>query len=322
MARAVISRDIEEAVRLLKAGSVVALPTETVYGLAGNALIRDTVMRIFKIKGRPTFDPLIVHCKNAEDAFRYAVRIPSAAIRLAEKFWPGPLTLVLNSTRKIPSEVTAGLGTVGLRVPSHPLFHQVLEALDFPLAAPSANPFGYVSPTTARHVSDQLGHLIDFILDGGPCLYGMESTIVGFEKNVPVVYRLGALPLKKIRQVAPDVTVKIHASSNPKAPGQLSSHYAPSKKVLWANAAPSSVLEDRLTAVLVFGPSPEVKPHCHIMNLSSTGDYHEAARNLYRLLREFDAGPWHTLVIHPIPQDPEGWSDVLNDRLERAAAPR
>lgn len=317
MSQAIISQNVEEAVHRLKAGELVALPTETVYGLAGNALDKDVVLKIFKIKGRPSFDPLIVHCRDQEDAFRYATRIPSAAFRLAERFWPGPLTLVLNSPGIIPSVVTAGLGTVALRVPSHPMFRQVLEMTDFPLAAPSANPFGYVSPTSARHVADQLGHEIGFILDGGACHHGVESTIVGFEKGTPMILRLGAIPVRKITELFPQTLIRNAASSNPKAPGQLQQHYAPIKRVAWLNHASAELLNDKATALLTFGSDTGHSVAGTVFNLSPSGDYHEAARNFYRLLREFDAGPWHTLVVQPIPQGEDGLADTLNDRLMR-----
>lgn len=322
MSSAIIGNDPQEAARRLKNGEVVALPTETVYGLAGNALEPDVVIQIFKIKGRPSFDPLIVHCKDQEEAFHYATRIPSAAFRLAEKFWPGPLTLVLKSPGVIPDVVTAGLGTVALRVPSHALFRTVLDYLSFPLAAPSANPFGYVSPTTARHVADQLGSKIGYILDGGPCQHGMESTIVGFDRGTPVILRLGAIPVKKIREMYPHTVIRVSASSNPKAPGQLHQHYAPHKRVIWINEATEALLNDKSTAFLIFGPEREKKYPGTYLNLSSKGDYHEAARNFYKLLREFDAGPWQTLVIHTLPAQDNGLSETLNDRLMRVTSSR
>jgi L-threonylcarbamoyladenylate synthase len=322
MYSAIIGNDPQEAARRLINSEVVALPTETVYGLAGNALDSDVVIQIFKIKGRPSFDPLIVHCRDQEEAFRYAARIPSAAFRLAEKFWPGPLTLVLKSPGVIPDIVTAGLGTVALRVPSHPVFRKVLDFLSFPLAAPSANPFGYVSPTTARHVADQLGSKIGYILDGGTCQHGMESTIVGFDHGKPVILRLGAIPVRQIREMYPETQIRVMASSNPKAPGQLHQHYAPRKRVIWLNEAPEAILHDKSTAFLTFGPQEEKKFPGTSLNLSSIGDYHEAARNFYKLLREFDAGPWHTLVIHPLPANDNGLSETLNDRLMRVTASR
>lgn len=319
--KAVIGTDVTEAARRLNAGEVVAVPTETVYGLAGNALNREAVLQIFKIKRRPSFDPLIVHCADAEEAFRYAVRVPPAAFMLAEKFWPGPLTLVLPSRGVVPEVVNAGLPTVALRVPAHPLFIQLLQQVDFPLAAPSANPFGYVSPTQASHVFEQLGDKIGYILDGGPCQLGLESTIVGFEKNKPVLLRLGAIPTVQLQQLFPDIAFKIQASSNPSAPGQLTSHYAPRKKVLWCKDFNESSEADPSTAYLVFGSmKPTQAPSSNILNLSEGGNYHEAARNLYHLLRQFDTGPWRRLKVFPLPEDDEGLAHTINDRLRRATA--
>ncbi|HNH60761.1 MAG TPA: L-threonylcarbamoyladenylate synthase, partial [Cyclobacteriaceae bacterium] len=224
--------DIAKAVELLTHDELVAIPTETVYGLAGNALSRTAVTKIFSVKNRPQFDPLIVHVPNLDKANDYVAEIPEQAKKLADKFWPGPLTLLLKKKSIIPDLVTAGLDTVGIRCPDHSLTRQLLQALPFPLAAPSANPFGYVSPTKPEHVNEQLGTKIQYILDGGPCPIGIESTIVGFEDNVPVVYRMGGLSLEAIEETIGNVKLMTHSTSNPKAPGQLKSHYAPGKKVI------------------------------------------------------------------------------------------
>ncbi|MFZ4635519.1 MAG: L-threonylcarbamoyladenylate synthase, partial [Saprospiraceae bacterium] len=186
-----IGSDLSRAVHLLNDGYLVGIPTETVYGLAGNALNPAAVASIFEAKNRPSFDPLIVHISDATELTRYALTLPEAARRLASLFWPGPLTLLLPRRAVIPDLVTSGLDRVALRVPAHEMALQLLQALDFPLAAPSANPFGYVSPTTAQHVVDQLGGRIPYVLDGGACAVGLESTIVGFEADGVVVYRLG-----------------------------------------------------------------------------------------------------------------------------------
>ena len=183
--------DIEKAKSLLVAGDLVAVPTETVYGLAGNALDPSAIAKIFEVKGRPRFDPLIVHVPNLKVARLYAEEIPVQAERLAAQYWPGPLTLLLKKRSVIDDLVTSGLDTVGLRCPDHPLTQKLLDSLPFPLAAPSANPFGYVSPTRPEHVEEQLGKKISYILDGGPSTVGVESTIVGFEDNTPVIFRLG-----------------------------------------------------------------------------------------------------------------------------------
>src|SRR3989337_2200969 len=216
-----IGTDIEKAKRLLQAGELVAIPTETVYGLAGNALNLSSVTKIFEVKGRPQFDPLIVHVPDFKAVPVYAREIPEQAKILAKQFWPGPLALLLNKKESISDLVTSGLDTVGLRCPDHPITHDLLKSLGFPLAAPSANPFGYVSPTRPEHVEEQLGNKIGYILDGGVCPVGIESTIVGFEYDMPVVRRLGGLTLEKIESIIGKVRVQINSSSNPKAPGQL-----------------------------------------------------------------------------------------------------
>ena len=186
-----IGTALSTAIELLRRDEVVAIPTETVYGLAGNALYPKAIASIFEIKNRPRFDPLIVHASSVERLSQYANAFPEAARRLADQFMPGPLTLLLDKAAIIPDLVTAGSPRVALRVPNHPLTLSLLQQLDFPLAAPSANPFGYISPTTAQHVADQLGSQIPYILDGGPCQVGVESTIVGFEDGQAVVYRKG-----------------------------------------------------------------------------------------------------------------------------------
>ncbi|MES2733756.1 MAG: L-threonylcarbamoyladenylate synthase, partial [Bacteroidota bacterium] len=185
-----IGTNISHAIDLLQQGEVVAIPTETVYGLAGNALNTKAVARIFSVKNRPTFDPLIIHTNSLEKVLQFVDEMPAQAKTLAQACWPGPLTLLLPRKDSIPDLVTSGLDTVAVRIPNHSLTLSLLEALEFPLAAPSANPFGYISPTTAEHVYNQLGKKIPYILDGGPCLVGIESTIVGFEDGEPTIYRL------------------------------------------------------------------------------------------------------------------------------------
>ncbi|HRX00150.1 MAG TPA: L-threonylcarbamoyladenylate synthase, partial [Cyclobacteriaceae bacterium] len=227
--------DISLARQYLEADELVAVPTETVYGLAGNALHSSAVAKIFEAKERPSFDPLIIHVPDAQHLERYVTAIPKQAVQLINHFWPGPLTLVLRKKEIIPDLVTAGLDAVGVRCPDHPLTHQLLRQLDFPLAAPSANPFGYVSPTTAEHVEKQLGSKIPYILDGGPCKVGIESTIIGFENGEPMIYRRGGISNEAIERVIGPVESRLHSTSNPKAPGQLQSHYAPRKPFLLGN---------------------------------------------------------------------------------------
>lgn len=186
-----IGQDLDKALQLLESGELVAIPTETVYGLAANALNSRAVAKIFEAKNRPSFDPLIVHVASLQHAKKYTTGFPLQAEALARRFWPGPLTLLLPKTSDVPDIVTAGLDRVGLRCPAHPLTISLLAHASFPLAAPSANPFGYISPTTSQHVQDQLGNSVSYIIDGGPSRVGIESTIVGWEDNEPIIYRLG-----------------------------------------------------------------------------------------------------------------------------------
>ncbi|MBL7984887.1 MAG: threonylcarbamoyl-AMP synthase, partial [Flavobacteriales bacterium] len=220
--------DLQQAAALLREGKLVAIPTETVYGLAANAYDAEAVLRIFEVKNRPTFDPLIVHVRDSDQVQEVARTIPPEALALMDRFWPGPLTLVLPKQPRVPDIVTSGLDTVGVRMPAHPMALELLRSLDFPLAAPSANPFGYISPTTAQHVGDQLGERIPYILDGGPCAVGVESTIIGWEEGLPVLYRPGGLPLEAIEQVIGSVRPQVKHVL-PAAPGMIESHYAPRK---------------------------------------------------------------------------------------------
>ncbi|MCU0356852.1 MAG: L-threonylcarbamoyladenylate synthase [Cyclobacteriaceae bacterium] len=312
-----IGRDIHKAAALLQKGELVAVPTETVYGLAGNALDTEVVARIFAVKNRPEFDPLIVHVPAPNDMEKYVEDVPREAVRLAKLFWPGPLTIVLKKKPGIiPPLVTAGMDTVGLRCPDHALTRQLLSMLPFPLAAPSANPFGYVSPTNPQHVNDQLGEKISYILDGGACPVGIESTILGFENNVPVIFRLGGLSIERIEAIVGTVKVMTHSSSNPKAPGQLKSHYAPGKKLIVGNL--DEMLQQypaHSTGILTFTRDFH-SPYQRI--LSRAGNMEEAAANLFQFLRDFDQMPIDTIVTELLP--PEGLGRAINDRLLRAAA--
>lgn len=311
-----IGTDIEKAIDLLEQGELVAIPTETVYGLAGNALQSSSILKIFETKNRPQFDPLIVHVTSIKNAEKYVEDIPDQGLTLAKAFWPGPLTLLLKKKNIIPDLVTSGLDTVGIRCPNHPLTQQLLKKLSFPLAAPSANPFGYVSPTTAQHVNDQLGDKIQYILDGGVCDVGIESTIVGFEEDEPVVYRFGGLSLEPIQSVIGKVKTQTHSTSNPKAPGQLKSHYAPRKKVIIGKI--EELLEQYPThrsGILTFQQDFN-SPFQFI--LSSSGRMEEAAQNLFAALRSFDKMPIEVILAEFVPET--GLGRAINDRLRRAAA--
>jgi L-threonylcarbamoyladenylate synthase len=309
-----ISTDISTAIRLLKGGQLVAIPTETVYGLAGNALDAAVVAKIFEAKGRPSFDPLICHVPDVAAALNYVSHIPETARQLTARFWPGPLTLVLPRKKNIPDLVTSGLDTVGIRCPSHPLTQQLLRHLPFPLAAPSANPFGYVSPTTAQHVQDQLGEKINYILDGGPCPVGIESTILSFEGDDATVLRLGGLSAEEIESCIGPVKLHLHSSSNPVAPGQLKSHYAPRKKMITGNI--EQLLRQHPRAGVLSFQTNYNSPHQFI--LSPSGDMAEAAKNLFTALRMLDNHPTDIILAEYVPE--AGLGRAINDRLRRASA--
>jgi L-threonylcarbamoyladenylate synthase len=310
-----IGTDIKKAIGLLTAGELIAIPTETVYGLAGNALNPSSVTKIFEVKGRPQFDPLIVHVPHFSATELYAQNIPEEAKRLAEVFWPGPLTLLLSKKNIIPDLVTSGLDTVGLRCPDHPVAQSLLAAIPFPLAAPSANPFGYVSPTRPEHVEEQLGKKIPYILDGGPCKVGVESTIIGFENHQPVIYRLGGITQEQIESVIGKVMVRTHSTSNPKSPGQLQSHYAPRKKVILGDLKELLKMYSSNTAGVLSFRHDYNLPFQFI--LSPSGDLHEAAQNLFTSLRSLDKMPLDIILAEEVPDT--GLGRAINDRLRRAA---
>lgn len=310
-----IGKDIFYAKRLLEDGQLVAIPTETVYGLAANALDAEAVTRIFIAKNRPTFDPLIVHVADRLQAGAHTGAMPAAAAKLAEAFWPGPLTLVLPRSRHIPELVTSGLDTVGIRCPNHPLTLELLRSLAFPLAAPSANPFGYVSPTRPEHVNAQLGDRVRYILDGGPCQVGIESTIVGFEGDDAVIYRRGGLSQEAIEQIVGPVKTHLHSSSNPLTPGQLESHYAPHKPVKLGHIDDllARANSDRV-AILSFSKDYK-RPHQFV--LSPSGSLEEAAQNLFFAMRQLDNSPVDYILAEEVPN--EGLGMAINDRLRRAS---
>lgn len=311
-----IGTDIQHAADLLTRDELVAIPTETVYGLAGNALQPAAVAKIFSVKDRPQFDPLIVHVPDLKIAKTYVTEIPAAAKKLADRFWPGPLTLLLKKKPIIPDLVTAGMDTVGIRCPNHALTRQLLQQLSFPLAAPSANPFGYVSPTKPEHVNEQLGNKIQYILDGGACPVGIESTIVGFEDGQPVIYRMGGLSVEEIEDTVGYLKLVTHSSSNPKAPGQLKSHYAPRKKVIIGSIdALLQQVDLERTGVLAFTKTYSAK---HQVVLTPSGSMEEAAHNLFEALRAFDKMDVDTVITELVPE--QGLGRAINDRLRRAAA--
>lgn len=314
-----IGIDIDKAKDYLDRGELVGLPTETVYGLAGNAYSDAAVLRIFQVKERPSFDPLIAHTDSIEKVRDFVKEIPEVALNLARTFWPGPLTVLLPKKKKIPYLLTSGHKTVAVRIPDHPLTLNLLSKLDYPLAAPSANPFGYVSPTTALHVQDQLGDRIPYILDGGACRVGIESTIIGFEEGKPVVYRLGGKRIEEIEGLIGTVRIRTNLSSDPAAPGMLKSHYAPKKQIIVGNI---EQLIQKLTpgrvAVISFQTHyPEIPAERQFI-LSPAGNIEEAAANLFSALRKMDKAEANYIVSEFVPE--EGLGRAINDRLTRAQA--
>lgn len=314
----IISSDVHKAAEILNNEEVVAIPTETVYGLAGNIYSQKAVRRIFDVKQRPLFNPLIVHISAKEKMLEIAQNIPDRALKLAEAFWPGSLTLLLDKNTSIPDIITAGKGTVAIRVPDHPIALELLQIIHFPLAAPSANPFGSISPTKASHVEAYFGHKISMILEGGVCRNGLESTIIGFENDVPIIYRLGAISVEEIEKVVGKTIVKNKKESSPNAPGMLERHYAPSTKTYLVEDAKAFIRshKDKKIGLIVFSDTGVIDDNIQIETLSKSGDLKEAAAQLYQALHTLDTLPLDMIVAERFPD--YGLGKTINDRLERA----
>jgi L-threonylcarbamoyladenylate synthase len=309
--------EIARAATLLKKGGVVAFPTETVYGLGANALDALAVARIFEIKGRPSFDPLIVHVLDRAMLEQVVVEIPGAARALIDRFWPGALTLVLRKRSIVPDLVTAGLPTVAVRMPSHAVARRLLEATQLPLAAPSANPFGYLSPTRAQHVARRLGESVDLILDGGPSDHGVESTIVAIEPR-PAILRAGAIGLETIEAAIGPVAREFSPQAAPRAPGQLPRHYAPRTPLRLIDLAGVPYSERAHAGAVTL--SEPVDGYAAVSVLSPSGDLREAAARLFETLHEFDESGLDRIDVQPVPE--LGLGLAIMDRLRRAAAGR
>lgn len=307
---------VSEAARLLKAGEVVAIPTETVYGLAGNAFEPKALAKIFAAKERPTFDPLIVHIADIAQLSDIAKDIPEAAYKLAEAYWPGPMTIILPKKDCIPDLCTSGLPSVAVRFPSHPIAQAIIKESGLPLAAPSANLFKHVSPTTAEHVAAQLADRIAGIVDGGPCAVGVESSIISLAGS-PTVLRPGAITPEMFAKILGNVNVK-ESTSKPgqpmAAPGQCDTHYRP-QVPLYFGELPAGYKLPANTVRIAFGkqsgPIPET------VNLSESGDMAEATANLYAFMHDLDKPEYGLILVDPIPNT--GIGMALNDRLKRAS---
>lgn len=315
-----IGPDLAPAIALLNSNDVVAIPTETVYGLAGNAYSDEAIRKIYAIKNRPLHNPLIVHVSEVSRIAEIAFDIPELAWRLLERFSPGPLTLLLPKKPIISDLVTAGLPRVAVRIPAHPLALELLQNLDFPLAAPSANPFGYISPTSPEHVLKQLGGKIAYILDGGICDKGIESTVVGFEDGKPIIHRLGAVSEEDIRSVAENAVVRDKESAAPASPGMLPYHYSPATRLVLAEDSVEVLggLQPHEVGALAFTRYRPDIPEQNQIILSAAGNFDEAARNLYSALHALDALNLKLIVAEPLPE--RGLGRAINDRLRRAAA--
>ena len=318
-----IGTDVQRAARILKNGGLVAFGTETVYGLGADASDETAVARVFAVKGRPRFDPLIVHLADAAWLKRVVADIPALVQPLADRFWPGPLTLVLPKADRVPDLVTAGLPTAAVRVPDHPLALELLQAADIPVAAPSANPFGRTSPTTAQHVAEQLGKEIDYILEGGPCRVGLESTVLDLCHSPAMLLRPGGVTREEIESVVgpvgiPEKTIGHDQSAVP-SPGMLTRHYAPATRLILVETIsdlPETCDAGRV-GVLALQAIDDPDRYAFVEVLSAAGDLIEAAAGFFAALRRLDAQKPDVIAAVRFPE--EGLGHALNDRLRRAA---
>lgn len=323
-----IGTNIPKSIDILRKGGLVAIPTETVYGLAANGLDEIAVASIFAAKNRPFFDPLILHIGNTNMLNQLVSNVPQNAKKLMDAFWPGPLTFVLPKTKHVPDIVTAGQTSVAVRMPNHPIVLDLLNLIEFPLAAPSANPFGYVSPTSANHVFDQLGTNIDYILDGGHCKVGLESTIISFmDEEHPYILRLGGITKEEIEAIIGPVNENIHQNSNPTAPGQLDQHYSPFCKL---KELKNTDTENLQHSTIIFY-SPESKKCAQLIKQKEILNFKalyftenntetQAASNLFSILRDLDSKALSEVYFEWAPN--HGLGLAINDRLKRAMVKR
>jgi L-threonylcarbamoyladenylate synthase len=313
----IISKDIQKAVQLLTEDYLVAIPTETVYGLAGNIFSEKAIKSIFSTKQRPFFNPLIVHIPSVKSLNGLVTHVPEKAKLLAATFWPGSMTLVLKKSKTIPDIITAGKDTVAVRVPNHPITLELLKQLPFPLAAPSANPFGSISPTKPVHVENYFKNSIKMVLDGGSCANGIESTIIGFENEEPVIYRLGALALEEIEAVVGKISIKNKKEEKPDAPGMLARHYAPKTSTFLVDDVAAEIEKNtgKKMGVLVFKSSLNNENITEII-LSKNGSLQEAASRLYSAMHDLDSKNLDLIIAERFSEF--GLGKSINDRLQRA----
>ena len=312
------SEAIRKAVALLNQDELVAIPTETVYGLAGNIFSEKAVRKIFEMKKRPLFNPLIAHIHSIKQLEELAKDIPAEARLLAKHFWPGALTLLLKKQSHVPDLITAGKDTVAVRMPNHPVALQLLKELKYPLAAPSANPFGCISPTQAKHVEEYFGSKLAMVLDGGSCSKGIESTIIGFENGEAVLYRLGSISIESIEEVIGTLKIRNNNETSPDAPGMLSRHYAPATTTYLVLDVEEFIknFKGKKIGVLVFKDEINDLSIKHQEVLSKAGDLDEAASKLYEAMHCMDKLDLDMIVAERFPNI--GLGKSINDRLERA----
>lgn len=309
-------RAIEAAAQIIRKGGLVAFPTETVYGLGADAQNPLAVARIFEVKARPRIDPVIIHVADPTSALQYGA-FPEIAQHLIERFWPGPLTLVVDKTQLVPPIVTAGLDTVAIRVPSHPAALALISAAGRGIAAPSANLFGYVSPTTAQHVADQLGDRIDFILDGGACTIGLESTILSLAGNAPCLLRAGGVSIEELETVIGEFDLAIDAPQKPLAPGQLKRHYATRTRLVISEQGKEDLRRNERVGLLSLVPPENPDQYEAVEVLSTSGSLQEAAANLFGALRRLDSLSLDRIIARPVSE--KGLGLAIMDRLRRCS---
>ena len=317
MPKLTLDQKIFEAANVIRQGGLVAFPTETVYGLAANALDADAVAKIFELKGRPKFDPLIVHIAGIDELQPLVEHVPASAKKLVEHFWPGPLSVVLTKQSCVPDIVTAGLSSVAVRCPAHDIARRLIEAADVPIAAPSANVFCAVSPTTAQHVADQFGDRLPNILDGGPCDVGVESTVVSFFDEQPILLRPGGVTVEELESVIGPVSMGTTDENRSVSPGQLPRHYSPSTPLVLTDDPLPPHSQGRV-GLLSFGQPKTREGFEAIEILSAKECLREAATNLFAAIRRLDNQQLDLIIAQPVPES--GLGQAIMDRLRRAVA--
>lgn len=314
--------NITRAASVIRGGGLVSFPTETVYGLGADAFNPLAVAKIFEVKNRPSFDPLIVHVHTPAQLERLTIEVSRLASMLIDAFWPGPLTLVLKKSEGVPDIVTAGLSTVAVRMPAHEAARDLIAESGSPIAAPSANPFGYLSPTTAAHVASQLGEGVDVILDGGACAIGLESTIIRIDESELVLLRPGGLPIEEIEKVAGKLMpASLESVARPDAPGQLASHYAPRTRLLIVEDV-AALVPEKNSGLLAFSSSPPsvLNQFRMVEILSSGGELREAAARFFQCLHRLDGAGLDVIYAQSVPEI--GLGRAIMNRLRKSSADR